>query len=389
MVAWRPQRFEQIGLARGFDAAVLRNAVATAQQILSVDAELPPIFTLRHLAHLTCTKYAFLRAVVSRQIDDPYTVFRIHKHGPLARQDDFRIICVPNPILMGVQTWIARRILARGRPHESSFAYAKDSQILRAAELHCGCRWLIKLDVRRFFESISELGVYRVFRQLGYQPLVAFELARVCTRLGTAKNGGDSNRWRVAGKYSGIPKYNDRHLRVGHLPQGAPSSPMLSNLAMISFDEEVSAIAKQRGLMYTRYADDLCLSTRDRDFTFSRAHAAGVIREVYAAMGHIGLSPNIAKTRIAPPGGRKVVLGIIVDGERPRLPHEFRDRLRQHLYYLRHPGIGPASHAQARGFTSVQGLRNHVIGLAAFAHQVEPAFGDACRKELAQVSWPV
>jgi len=388
MEPWRPQRFEQQGIDDGIDATIIRNAVATAQQIISVDAALPPLFTLRHLAHLTGTEYGFLRAIASRTIEDPYTVFSIHKRGRPKRKAEYRIICVPNPVLMGVQRWIASRILSRGRPHQASFAYAEDSRVLRAAELHCECRWLIKLDVRRFFESISEVGVYQVFRRLGYQPLVAFELTRVCTRLGLSKNRGDVNRWRVSTTYASIKDYNTRR-RIGHLPQGAPSSPMLSNLAMIGFDEEISQIAKTNGLLYTRYADDLCLSTRDRDLKFTRTRAAGVIGEVYAAMGRIGLSPNIAKTRIAPPGARKIVLGLAVDGKRPRLLSEFRDRVRQHLYYLTRPDVGPAAHAIARGFTSVQGLRNHVTGLVAFARQVEPKLGDAYHKQLARVAWPL
>src|SRR5205823_5981263 len=96
----------------------------------------------------------------------------------------FAVYGVRNVSLMQVQRWIAQRILALGRPHTASFAYAKGNSIKDAAALHCGCRWLIKLDVRRFFESISEIAVYHVFCRLGYQPLVAFELARICTRIG-------------------------------------------------------------------------------------------------------------------------------------------------------------------------------------------------------------
>src|ERR1019366_2128249 len=112
---------------------------------------------------------------------------------------------------------------------------------------------------------------------------------------------------------------------IGHLPQGAPTSPMLANLAVASFDKEVAAIAADASLVYTRYADDLFLSTRG---DFSRDRAAGVIGKVFESMGRIGLSPNVAKTRVSPPGTRKIVLGLGVESGRLTLPSAFWDRLR-------------------------------------------------------------
>jgi hypothetical protein len=174
---------------------------------------------------------------------------------------------------------------------------------------------------------------------------------------------------------------------MGHLPQGAPTSPMLANLAVYAFDEMVSTIADRYGLIYTRYADDLALSTRDP--AFGRALASRTIGEVHAAMGRFGLSPNVTKTRVSSPGSRKVLLGLLVDGPKPRLSREFKARLRQHLYYLRHPDVGPAVHARKRGFTAIVGLRHHVQGLIAYARQIEPEYGEQRSREFAEISWPV
>jgi RNA-directed DNA polymerase len=386
MERWRPQHFRQIGEERRVAPGILTNALATAAQTVAIDPRLPPIFTLRHLAYLTDSDYGFLRAIAARELDDPYTVFRIRKKGRFGPRNEFRIICVPSPALMRVQRWIAEEILSRGRPHSASFAYAQGNRIVSAAELHCGCRWLIKLDVRRFFESISEIAAHRVFRSFGYQPLVAFELARLCTRVRMTESRERLDRWRRLGVgHYAIPRYSKRY--IGHLPQGAPTSPMLSNLAVRTFDENVSGLAESQALVYTRYADDLCLSTRRRDFT--RDQAVRVVREVYRAMGRVGLAPNISKTQIVPPGARKVVLGLVVNDSKPRLMQEFRDRLRQHLYYLERADVGPVEHAERRGFASVQGLRNHVTGLLAFARQIDPAFAEGCEAKLTRIRWPL
>jgi hypothetical protein len=385
MNVWRPHTYRRSGEQRGIDETVLDNAIAVGQAIVAVNRSLPPVFSLRHLAYLADVDYGFIRAVVSRELPDPYKVFRIRKRSAPNGAKRFRIICVPDPELMRVQRWITTRILSKGVAHPASTAYSKGSKIYEAAEHHCSCKWMIKFDVVNFFESISEIGVYRAFRSFGYQPLVAFEMSRLCTRLGTATLSRFRQRWQSnSGAYDAIAAY--RFSRMGHLPQGAPTSPMLANLAVNDFDSKMQRIADNHGLIYTRYADDLTLSTSDR--RFNRERIGALITEVYSAMAQAGFSPNKTKTRIAPPGARKIVLGLLVDVEKPRLPRKFKATLRQHLYYVAHPNIGPAKHAARRGFVSVLGLRHHIEGLIAFARQIEPAFGARCAQVLLGV-WPL
>jgi RNA-directed DNA polymerase len=386
MTAWRPQHYRRLGKSKGIDPQTLDNAIAAGQAVIDVDPALPPIFTLRHLAHLTGVNYGLLRAIVERSNENPYKVFRIRKRPSESGERRYRTICAPEPALLIVQRWISTAVLRRGRTHSASTAYSKGSKLIAAAEPHCGCRWLIKLDVRNFFESISEVSAYRVFRGLGYQPLVAFELTRLSTRLGSSTLLRRRKRWRKhdSAEHMAIKSY--QHGRMGHLPQGAPTSPMLANLAMVAFDEQLSALAARHDLTYTRYADDIALSTCQEDFT--RDTAAKVIGQVYALMGKHGLSPNSTKTRVVPPGGRKVLLGLLVDGEAPRLTREFKSTLRMHLHFLRHPEIGPARHAARRGFAAVAGLRNHIEGLVSFAGQIEPEYAKARNAELITVRWP-
>jgi RNA-directed DNA polymerase len=384
MTGWRPQLYRRIGKSKSIDADILRHAVKIGSDITKRNAALPPIFTLRHLAHLSDVDYGLLRVIVSRKLPDPYKTFRIRKRRGSVGHDRFRRICVPDPELMRVQRWISKNVLAIIKPHAASVAYAKDSQILRAAEVHCGSRWLVKLDVSNFFESISEIAVYRVFREWNYQSLVSFELARLCTRL-SHDNYQAARRW--SANRSGemvIPEYTSA--RMGYLPQGAPTSPMLSNFAARNLDIAITDIAEANSMNYTRYADDVTLSTTDIGFT--RRMASAVIGSVYSTMRRNGLSPNIAKTQVVPPGARKIVLGLLVDGESPRLTREFRGKLRQHLYYLGQPD-GPRQHARNRGFESIIGLRNHIGGLICFAEQIEPIVGREFSNAFAKICWPI
>ena len=161
---------------------------------------------------------------------------------------------------------------------------------------------------------------------------------------------------------------------------------MLSNLVMIEFDNSIADLAKKNDLVYSRYADDLCFSKGD--VNFSRLKASKIIGQVSAEMGKVGLSPNVTKTKVSPPGSRKIVLGLLVDGTEVRLSRQFRARIRQHIHYLTHPNIGPARHAEKRKFASTEGMRNHIEGLIAYAHDIDPGFAANCRIKLKDVRWP-
>ena len=215
---------------------------------------------------------------------------------------------------------------------------------------------------------------------MGYQPLVAFELTRLCTRL--RKTGNLAKR--ATTPYLAVKSYQNAFL--GHLPQGAPTSPILANLVSFSLDVTLTALAEKRGLRYTRYADDLAFSTAS--ISFSRDTAEDVIVECYSELRAHGYWPNRAKTNVVPPGARKVVLGLLVDGATPRLSREFKDRLRMHIYYMQSANVGPVKHAAKRGFDSVVGLQHHVLGMAAFAIGIEADWGKARMRELKAIQWP-
>ena len=382
MNSWRPQQYRRDAIETGADRRIVELAVRTGALTVAKHRDRPPVLSLGHLAHMVDVPYAFLRRVVSRGEFDPYRLFRIRKRVTSGRKR-YRIICVPDPQLVRTQTWIARNILRTAAPHLSSTAFAQGDDIVSAAEIHCDARWLIKLDMESFFESITEISAYRVFRGLGYQPLVAFELGRLCTRVRRLHGICKNHRWRGRSWNSKIPAYSSREL--GYLPQGAPTSPMLSNLSVAGFDGDVDKIAKQHGLRYSRYADDISLSTQSASFL--RTDSIKVMRKVYGAMVRHGLSPNRGKTQIRPPGTRKIVLGLLVDGPKPRLTKEFKSRIRMHLYYLNHSEIGPVRHAENRGFESIIGLRAHVRGLIAHAQLVEPEYGRVRLEEFKRIVW--
>jgi len=343
---------------------------------------LAAILTLNHLAVRTGVPWAVLRFHVRRLVD-PYHVFRIRK-----RSGGFRTICVGPWWLTRVQQWLAAHVLNRASVHPRSFAYAPGSSIVKCARMHCGCRWLVKIDIRRFFEAISELQVFRVFHHLGYQRLVSQELARICTRCPRRHPEAPSPPLHWSGnseRYSVIKDY--RTPFIGFLPQGAPTSPMLSNLAMVDFDQEITEAADGAGVFYTRYSDDLVFSTSSP--RFNRVDAVRMIDRIFAIMRTHGLRPNATKTVIAPPGARKVVLGLLVDRDRPRLSRELRSRLERLLHGAENPRGGAlADYVRWRDFRTIQGFLNHLEGLLNFAWMVDPEYVGPLRERFERIPRP-
>src|SRR3954447_11564863 len=132
---------------------VIKNAVESARLLRAKTPGARPVFSLKHLAHLTGTRYGHLRDVVSRHEPEPYRVFRIHKRSLPGEQRRFRTIVTPSPWLMSLQQWMNENILQYAVPHQASVAFSKGDTIREAAAAHCGCEWLLKLDIRNFFES--------------------------------------------------------------------------------------------------------------------------------------------------------------------------------------------------------------------------------------------
>lgn len=372
---WSSQHYRIDAKEHGLSKETINAAISQAIAVVDGPHKLPAILTLGHLAKRTGVDYVTLRDLVTGAYRQPYRHFKIRKRvdGP-EKTIRYRNISVPSPDLYRAQRWIAVYVLRSLPVHVASHAFSPGSNIVKCAEKHCGAKWMVKLDISDFFGSISEMQVYRVFLGLGYQPLVSFEMARLCTYRPRRDTPPEfvSPRFqipsgRVIKRNRVIESFN--HPYMGNLPQGAPSSPMLANLAMRDIDEKLLAIANSFGLHYTRYSDDLTFSTRN---DFDRQKASLLIQEVAKLLIRRGLMLNRQKTAVIPPGARKIVLGLLVDGDMPRLSRPFKDKIRQHLYYLEK--FGPDKHVSMRGFDSVGGFFRHLKGLIDFAHMVEPQY---------------
>lgn len=212
----------------------------------------------------------------------------------------FRHLWIPDEQLAAIQRRLLARVLEPMAVSVYATAYRKQHSVADGVRPHVGKPVVVKMDVKDFFGSI------------GYQ--VVYGKAFPCWLFPDP----------VRGLFASLCCFRET------LPQGAPTSPCISNLVMRDFDCSLGSWCAERGIAYTRYCDDL---------TFSGDFNAGqVIRKTSAFLGHMGLSVNREKTKVFTRGSRQEVTGLVVN-EKIQVPRETRRLLRQEWYYCRKFGV--------------------------------------------------
>lgn len=253
-----------------------------------------------------------------------YRNFSIQK-----KNGSLRSIDEPLPDLKYVQTWILRNILEQCPVSDYAKAFIKGRTLKHNARFHRAQKVVVSMDIKDFFPSILIGDVVNIFESMGYFHDVSCFLAYLCC-------------------------FNNV------LPQGAPTSPYLSNLRALSLDKDISEYTTERKIRYTRYADDLTFSG---DFN---PHI--LIKDIGKMVLDNGFIINHEKTRVARKNARQEVTGIIVNSHM-QISKEKRKYIRQQVYYINKFGI--ESHLDHIHETRSHYL-NHLLGKINFALFVNP-----------------
>jgi len=237
-----------------------------------------------------------------------------------------------------------RHITRKFRPHDHSHGFVRGRSALTNAEPHVGTAVILKLDLLDFFGNVDRRAAYRAFRFAGYSRAVSHLLT-------------------------------DLAILDGVLPQGAPTSPDLANLAAYRMDVRLTKFAENNALAYTRYADDL---------TFSGSFTPLAQRAIEFIIRDEGFSPNEKKLRYLLRDQRQSVTGITVN-EKLNWPRTRRRWLRQEVYYVGRFGLD--AHLGARGVEKSR-YKEFIYGHVYALHAVRPDEADNHLKELDRVEWP-
>jgi retron-type reverse transcriptase len=224
-----------------------------------------------------------------------------------------RVISAPMPRLKHVQHWILEHVLEPIALAAPAHGFVPGRSTVTNAVVHVGAAVVINVDLKDFFPTVTYRRVKGLFAKLGYSEQVATVLGLVCSEPDIVESTLD-----------GVTYYVARGPR--RLPQGAPTSPAITNVLCRRLDNRIAGYARARGLTYTRYADDLTLSSNDPSIDVGAV--LGFVRRTVAAEGFT-VHPD--KVRIVRRGRRQEVTGIVVNAKPGVVRAELR-RFRALLY---------------------------------------------------------
>ena len=268
---------------------------------------------------------------------------RYHATSIAKRSGGRRLLHIPDPATMGLQRMILDHLLARLKSHPAAHGFERGRSIATNAAIHVGRAVVLHLDVEGFFPATRAERIGRMFRRLAWDDETSDLLVRLTTH-------------------------------EGALPQGAPTSPRLSNLVNTALDFELArAVARWHG-RYTRYADDVTISFPE-DWIGAVERARFAAREAFGRRGyrlHVRKKMSVRRRH-----QRQVVCGLVVN-EKVALPRETRRRLRAIRHHLEQGLPATLTAAQLRGWDAYASM------VRTQGAETPPPFG---RKRKAMKSW--
>jgi hypothetical protein len=270
-----------------------------------------------------------------------------------------RLISAPKKDLMAAQRWIASTISEHLPVHDAAHGFVAGRSTKTNAAVHAGAEVVVKLDLKDFYPTITFPRVKGLFRKAGFGEQVATVLALLATE---------------SPREEKVIRGKTYYVAIGprSLPQGAPTSPSITNTICLRLDHRLAGLAASLGFRYTRYADDLTFSWRrpakgGKGKAKPRPPIARLLHAVRKLVVEEGFLPHPDKTRIHRSGRRQQVTGLVVNAApgRPlaRVPRSVVRKLKAAIHNREcgKPGLGE----------NVEQLR----GLAAYVHMVDPVRG--------------
>lgn len=313
--------FEQKASQLGYSVENIQRCLNYAKPL--IEKGVPVIYNTSNLSVLVGYKKDYLKRAV---VYTPYFYrhFKIKK-----RNGKMREISEPLPSLKEIQQWILKNILDQVKVSSFAKAYRKRINIIENVKFHKSQPKVFTVDIKDFFPSIKTSSVEKVFLSLGYSKILSNLLAKLCTLNGC-------------------------------LPQGAPTSPYLSNLVFKDADDTIIKYCLGKEIKYTRYADDLCFSG---DFNENE-----LFKLVEESVGLIGLKINPNKTKLMKPNERQIITGVVVNNK-TQVVFQQRNNIRQDLYYIKKYGL--ESHMERKKIKKKNYIQ-HLLGKVNFILQINP-----------------
>jgi RNA-directed DNA polymerase len=313
----------------------------------------------------------------TRERSAPVEPLRHYRYHWVAKPSDaLRLIEAPKPRLKHLQRRLLDEILSHIPPHEAAHGFRPGRSVTTFVAPHVGRTILLKMDLRDFFVSITSARVLAIFLTAGYPEPVARLLTGLCTNTVPLAVWNQSARVELDPARSPTAWQARRLYRQPHLPQGAPTSPALANLAAHRLDARLAGLAKAANASFTRYADDLVFSGGE---AFARSIARFPIHAAAIALEE-GFDVQHRKTRIMRQGVRQRAAGVVIN-QKINITRDDFDHLKAILYNC--ACHGPEGQNRA----GVADFRAHLAGRVAHAARLNPERGEKLMRLFEGIVW--
>jgi RNA-directed DNA polymerase len=330
--------------------------------------DFPIIYSLPHLCLLSGVNIDNVVELCNTKRIAEYRRFKLKK-----KRGGFRVILIPNDEIKYLQRWILINILEKVPSHLSCKGFDRNSSIKQNAEGHLKKNAILKIDLLRFYDSINEKRIYGIFKFLGFHPNLAVSLAKICTIV-------------PDDLFMSSFKSNEFHLsaiieskKEGILPQGAPTSPKLSNLVAFRLDKRLTKLSIKHNLTYSRYADDITFSGNVDALKKNK-------KVVYRIIKEENFFVNYAKTKLLIRGNPFFVTGLSVNNNQVTIPKKRKKEIEHHLFHCIKNGV--EEHIN-RCEIKNRNFKEWLLGNIAYVFSVEKELGQKYFNDFNKIQWPI
>ena len=274
------------------------------------------------------------------------TVLHYHRYEIPKKTGGMRSISAPKPALAGAQRWVLEEILEKIESRPEAHGFVKGRSVRSNALPHVGRAVVVNLDLKDFFPTLTFRRVKGLFRHMGYSEHVATVLGLLTTEPPRVKAELDGKLYGVA-------------LGERVLPQGACTSPAITNLVCRKLDRRFKGLADKHGFTYTRYADDLTFSGPKRQ------KVGRLLKSVRSILEDEGFFEHPKKTKVMGRGRRQEVTGVTVN-DKLAMSRADKRRLRATLHNADKHGLASQNKNGHPDF------RGYLRGMVAWLSMLEP-----------------
>ncbi|WP_028777781.1 reverse transcriptase family protein [Shimazuella kribbensis] len=286
-----------------------------------------------------------------------YTRFTIPKKNGGQRE-----ISAPKAKLRTAQTWIKETILDNLTVHPAAHGFVTGKSTVDNAKHHIGKDAVVKFDLKDFFPSISFVRVRGLFESLGYSRAISTLFALICTEAPRKEVEFNGKIYYVA-------------MKERQLPQGACTSPTITNLLCRRLDEKLTQLARDKGFTYSRYADDLTLSGNGDTLQ----QIGSIMNSIRNIVSFEGFVVNEEKTRVLRAGRRQRVTGIVVN-EKTNLTRKDIRSFRALLHNVEQKGLEEENHKNHPYFWE------YINGYVSYVQMVRPDIGQKFATQVLRIA---